>query len=280
MDRQGFIDFNNQISPEKSGRAGSYAQAIMILDEALQHQDVVDLKGQSLYDITDIKILDEVSSFVRAETRKVRKKQQSIFDHVNEFPPSYARDYFCSSALTSLKKYVLYLQDVKLADEIVAHEDNPQKISKKLIAHFDLTKEGEDIESVTNRRKGQDYFRRMVLANYNSRCALTGIDIPQLLMASHIIPWRDKSHKKERLNPCNGICLSALYDKAFDKGFITFLPDDFSVRLSSALRENESKEYFDQHFGCIIGKKLTLPSEFKPNREFLAYHCKEVFLGL
>ena len=163
---------------------------------------------------------------------------------------------------------------------IVHAETNPHTISTRLIKYFDLTKEGEDVASESKRRKGQDYFRRMILANYNCRCALTGIDMPQLLLASHIIPWKDKSHKKERLNPENGICLSALYDKAFDKGLITFSPDDYAVCLSSALRENETKDYYDQHFGCIVGKKLTMPNEFMPNRDFLAYHKENVFVGI
>ena len=46
----------------------------------------------------------------------------------------------------------------------------------------------------------------MILKNYGTQCAITGIDIPQLLMASHIIPWSDKAHKQYRLNHCNGIC--------------------------------------------------------------------------
>ena len=102
MDKQGFIDFNARLSSEKSRRAGSYASAIAILDEVLQHQNVVDLNGQSLYEISDTNTLDKVSSFVRAETRKMRKNQQNIFDNVNEDQKSYARNYFCSSALTSL----------------------------------------------------------------------------------------------------------------------------------------------------------------------------------
>lgn len=56
------------------------------------------------------------------------------------------------------------------------------------------------------------------------------------------------------LNSCNGICLSALYDNAFDKGLITISPDDYSVRLSSALRECESQEYYAKHFGSIKGQ--------------------------
>ena len=280
MDRQGFIDFNTQLSPENSGKADSYAQAIKILDEVLPYQNVIDLHGQSLYDLHDVSVIEEVLLFVNGEVKKMKNNMQNIFDHGRPNQKSYPLKSFCSAALKSLKKYAQYELEVMAADRIVAQETNPRTISKKLIAHFDLTKEGKDIASETKRRKGQEYFRRMILANYGDRCALTGIDIPQVLLASHIIPWSDKSHKRDRLNPCNGICLSALYDKAFDKGLITFSPDDLSVQLSSALRENESKEYFNRHFGCIIGKKLTLPAEFKPNLDFLAYHRDKVFVGL
>lgn len=168
---------------------------------------------------------------------------------------------------------------VEGANLIVKKETNPHTISKRLIQYFDLTKEGEDIISETKRRKGQEYFRRMILANYGFRCALTGIDIPQLLLASHIIPWKDISHKNERLNPCNGICLSALYDKAFDKGLITISPDNYSIILSSSLREYESQEYYDRHFGCIDGRQIFTPNDFKPSKDFLAYHRDHVFKG-
>ena len=55
--------------------------------------------------------------------------------------------------------------------------------------------------------------------------------------------------------------------------------DDYSVVLSSVLHENETKEYFDKHFGIIIGRKLMMPTEYLPNREFLAYHRDKVFVG-
>ena len=277
MDRQGFIDFNIRLSTENSRKATSYAQAIRILDEVLVYQNVIDLHGQSLYDIPNVATIEDVLRFVNDEVKKMKNNQHNIFDYGRPNQRSYPLKSFCSAALKSLKKYALYEQEVKAADTIVALESNPRMISKKLITHFDLTKEGEDVVSVTKRRKGQDYFRRMILSNYNYCCALTGIDIPQLLIASHIIPWEDKKHKLDRLNPCNGICLSALYDKAFDKGLITFSPIDYTVCLSPALREHETQEYFNQHFGIIIGRKLTLPTEFLPKREFLEYHNECIF---
>lgn len=279
MDKQGFIDFNTRLSPENSGKAPSYAMAINILDKVLQYQSVIDLHGQSLYDVRDTETIEAVLQLVGDEVKKMRRNEPNIFDYGKPNQRSYPLKNFCSSALRSLKQYAQYEQEVVVADGIVAQERNPRTISTKLIAHFDITKEGEDKISLTRQRKGQDYFRRMILANYGGRCALTGIDIPQLLLASHIIPWADKSHKKDRLNPSNGICLSALYDKAFDQGLITISPDDYSVVLSSVLRENETKEYFDKHFGIIIGRKLMMPTEYLPNRDFLAYHKDKVFLG-
>ena len=277
MDKQGFIDFNTRLSPENSGKADSYARAIRILDEVLAHQDLIDLHGRSLYDVRDTETIEAVLRFVSQEVKKMKRNEPNIFEYGKPNQRSYPLKNFCSSALRSLKQYAQYEQEVVVADGIVAQERNPRTISTKLIAYFDITKEGEDKISLTKQRKGQDYFRRMILANYGGRCALTGIDIPQLLLASHIIPWAEKAHKQDRLNPCNGICLSALYDKAFDQGLITISPDDYSVVLSSVLRENETKEYYDKHFGCIKGQKLTLPTEYLPSREFLAYHREKVF---
>jgi hypothetical protein len=196
MDRKGFIDFNTRLSPENSGKADSYARAIMILDEVLPYQNVIDLQGRSLYELSDVTAIDDVLRLVNEEVKKMKNQQQNIFD------------------------------------------------------------------------------------DYGGRCALTGISVPQLLLASHIIPWADKSHKKDRLNPCNGICLSALYDKAFDKGLFTISPDDYTIQLSSALREYGTQEYFDKQFGSISGKQIAMPIDYKPNRDFLAYHRDHVFVGI
>ena len=119
----------------------------------------------------------------------------------------------------------------------------------------------------------------MVLSNYQERCAISGINITELLVASHIVPWVD-SNPQQKLNPENGICLSSLYDKAFDRGLITISPDDFTICLSSALLEYESQDYFDKYFNCFNGNKMVMPIEHKPNRDFLAYHREKIFKGV
>ena len=275
MDKQGYIDFNLMLSPDKSGKADSYARAIAILEEVLKYQNVINLNGQSLYEISDIGTIEALEDLVKVEVKKMKNNEKNIFDYGRPNQRSYPLKNFCSAALRSLKDYIQYEHDVNAADAIVAREHNPQDISKCLIKHFDLTKEGSDVLSLTKHRKGQNYFRRMVLTNYGGRCALTGIDIPQLLLASHIIPWTD--NKKERLNPCNGICLSALYDSAFDQGLIGF-DSNYRTILSTRIKENEGKDYFDKYFAPIANKELTMPSIYKPDIRFLEWHMDEIFL--
>ena len=123
-------------------------------------------------------------------------------------------------------------------------------------------------------RVNQNVFRQIVLANYDGKCGLSGIDVPELLIASHIKPWADDV--ENRLNPENGICLSALYDKAFDKGLMSFL-DDMTAIFSDRLENNVGKDYFDQYFEPVRGKKLITPKKYHPNPEFLEWHRDCIF---
>jgi len=123
-------------------------------------------------------------------------------------------------------------------------------------------------------RVNQNVFRQMVIANYSCKCAITGIDILDLLFASHIIPWA--TNEQERLNPENGICLSALYDKAFDKGLIS-VNERYEVILSSALNKNSGKGYFAKYFAPIEKVNLQMPQKYLPKREFLEWHWDCVF---
>ena len=70
--------------------------------------------------------------------------------------------------------------------------------------------------SFTKTRRHQSFFRRTILATYQSQCCVTGNPVPELLRASHIIPWSES--EELRLKPINGLCLSATFDAAFDRG--------------------------------------------------------------
>ena len=125
-------------------------------------------------------------------------------------------------------------------------------------------------------RVNQNIFRQIVLSNYNRKCAITGIDLPDLLVASHIIPW--SKNEKERLNPENGICLSALYDRAYDKGLIG-ITEKYQIILSSELKTKEKKGFYPLIFGSLNGLALQLPQKYLPKKEFLQFHLDTVFRG-
>lgn len=123
-------------------------------------------------------------------------------------------------------------------------------------------------------RVNQHVFREMVLANYATRCAITGINIPSLLVASHIIPW--SVNEKERLNPENGICLSPLYDRAFDQGLIGITPD-LTIQVSSTLKAYDKEPFHQTHFAALHGAKLRAAEKYKPRKEFLEWHNQTIF---
>lgn len=123
-------------------------------------------------------------------------------------------------------------------------------------------------------RVNQHVFRQIVLSNYESKCAITGITIPDLLLASHIVPW--SHNEQERLNPENGICLSALYDKAFDRGYIGINPQ-MQIVLSPLLKKEERHDFFQQHFGALSGQEISAAKKYLPRKEFLEYHLDVVF---
>lgn len=78
-------------------------------------------------------------------------------------------------------------------------------------------------DALVQARVGQGKFRNDVASLWGKGevCALTGIAVPELLIASHIKPWRD-SDDAQRLDPCNGLLLAAHVDKAFDKYLLSF----------------------------------------------------------
>ena len=91
-----------------------------------------------------------------------------------------------------------------------------------------------EAERLAVRRVGQDIFRRGLLEYWDGRCAITGLDVPDLLRASHIKPWADCNTDAERLDVFNGLLLAPHLDAAFDAGFIT-IAEDGTVLLSDAL---------------------------------------------
>jgi predicted restriction endonuclease len=126
-----------------------------------------------------------------------------------------------------------------------------------------------EVERMVKTRRLQTFFRNTVLASYESRCALTGMAIEKLLIASHIIPWSE--NEKRRADPTNGICLNALHDKAFDRHLITF-DEDYRLVVSNILKSGDIPEFQTINFTKLEGTKLTMPHRFTPDTQALEEH--------
>jgi len=120
-------------------------------------------------------------------------------------------------------------------------------------------------------REGQDEYRRKLLEECPF-CPITMINEESLLIASHIKPWA-VSDPIERIDPNNGFILSPLYDKLFDRGYITF-SEDKRVSISNWLSRQVKER---------IGIKDNQLFQFMPinaeRAKYLEYHRQTVFKG-
>lgn len=150
-------------------------------------------------------------------------------------------------------------------------EPTPDEADEFLVPE-DFT--GETRQVITEQRIKQTFFRRAVLSSYGGRCCMSRVSEPRLLIASHIVPW--SKDKQNRLNPSNGLCLSAIHDRAFDKGLIT-LSDDFKIIVSDELKRRDDA-FVQSVFLPLEGISIELPERFTPSLNFVVWHRNELFV--
>lgn len=195
--------------------------------------------------------------------------------------------YLLSIHIKRKKLYALYsaqdllvenAKDIKTIPITYTHDAidssspaSPEQI-KKLIRYYirelkERTKT--DIRREIYIRLYQSYFRQQLMQYWEGKCALTGIEIKEVLRASHIKPWSESNHE-ERLDCHNGILLIANYDALFDKGLITFTNNGHML-VSSRLSLQQQ-----QQLGLHSDMRLRKPLE-KEFHIFLDWHRKNIF---
>lgn len=269
MTQQGFEEYVITVFDCNSGAAKSYITALHIIDEMFGFDDVFGLRGKSICCIDDEALLTRIYQFVCSQQRLFKKGEYSFFRNINAGQVSYPRSSFCSAAIRQLIDYCRYCREEELAMSIIDGKKKGTAISQKLISYFAIDKEGKDAQVQTKIRLGQSYFRKMVLANYDNKCCITGLDVPQILRASHIVAWAED--KKNRMNPENGLCLSATYDAAFDKHLISF-DEQYQMILSKEIKDYYTNDVVKEYFGKFEGKKINLPKLYLPSQKLLEKH--------
>ena len=120
-------------------------------------------------------------------------------------------------------------------------------------------------------RQGQGIYREKLLAECPF-CPITMINDERLLIASHIKPWAVASDK-ERLDHKNGFMLSPLYDKLFDRGFMTFT-EDRKIVLSNWISPANKKR-----LGIIDGQFVQMLPLDEDRQVYMQFHRSSVFKG-
>lgn len=153
--------------------------------------------------------------------------------------------------------------------------DKPQVSAATLAAMLtvDMAKLGAtEREALVRRRVGQALFRDALLDLWNGRCAVSGLDVPELLRASHAKPWAECASDAERLDPFNGLLLAPHLDALFDRGYLTF--DERGTAIWSAALPEEACAALGFADSTFVLRWID------PRHEsYLEYHRAHIFRG-
>ncbi|WP_295451197.1 HNH endonuclease [uncultured Thiodictyon sp.] len=123
-------------------------------------------------------------------------------------------------------------------------------------------------QALIDARLGQGDFRTRLMERWDAACAVTGCDQPQVLRASHMKPWRS-SNNTDRLNPHNGLLLSANVDALCDRGLVSF--QDNGTMLISTQVSQTTRNLLD--LPASLRKQL-----HDEEKGFLTFHRDTIFL--
>ncbi|MGI0012402.1 MAG: HNH endonuclease [Nitrososphaera sp.] len=152
--------------------------------------------------------------------------------------------------------------------KVVSEDDFADAIRS---GNIDLVKEVLTSESraSSSLRNGQAALRKLTRARYSNQCALCDVGEPELLVASHIIPWSMDEACRGAL--ANVICFCSLHDRLFEEGRI-IIDDNYDVIFSEKFLNECSRSKAYKAFRGITNKTLRMPSSEPPNMSFLHRH--------
>lgn len=265
-----------------SNKASSYIRALELLDQILEKTNLFD--EQAFWSINSIETVGRLYEYAL----EYQKQDGSVFLQQN-LPTSYGRNGYYSAALKSYQQFLVIHQyeeqlwsvyresdsaEIDLSSRLANQEVSSAELLLDLKEFEEQGREGGEVLREVKARLGQSFFRKMILEQYSSQCCVTGLNIPEVLRASHIVGWAED--EKNRLNPANGLCLSATYDAAFDRHLISF-DEDYRMILSPSLREFYSNEAFKTQFLKYEGAKIKLPVRYSPDHVLLSRHRDNLY---
>jgi hypothetical protein len=120
-------------------------------------------------------------------------------------------------------------------------------------------------------RRHQGQFRRGLEKKWNGSCAVTKCCAREVLRASHIKPWKEATNA-ERLNPENGLLLSATFD-AFVRCWAYYFKNGGGIIISAKLAASDREM-------LSLSDSLKLSQSPTPEQQkFLKIHRQNAGLG-
>ena len=269
MIKTAFTDYIKATNVAGSQKANSYIRAIDILNQLISSESF------GFYDCVDVWKVDSVERLYQLYLfvlQQSKKKENNLWQ-IEGIAPSYLANGFCSAALHYFMKFLVEFKFEQQLLNNLNKEENPVYTAdlnypNVLLDGIDQ-REGCEVVREVNVRTNQNVFRKAILKIYNQSCCVTGLNIPEINRASHIVPWVED--KKIRLDPANGLCLSATYDAAFDKHLIS-LDEDYRIILSKYIKDFYTTNRVNDYFFKKEGSKITLPNSYKPKQSYLEKH--------
>jgi putative restriction endonuclease len=127
-------------------------------------------------------------------------------------------------------------------------------------------------EQTIRARRGQGEFRRNV-CKVERCCRITGVQNQDLLVASHIKPWRSCASSDERLDGHNGFLMAPHVDRLFDRGFIAFR-DDGQILVSPRICVEDI-----QSLGLLDALSRNVGDFAAGQKHYINYHRTQIFLS-
>ncbi|MBI5916729.1 MAG: HNH endonuclease [Bacteroidetes bacterium] len=127
------------------------------------------------------------------------------------FRPDFFVEYVRN--LETLHAFGESQQDFAILEEVTRTEVVP---NTEMVQQVSAPRQ--EVVRTISKKQRDNSFRARVLRAYNYKCAFSGIQL-RLVDAAHIVPV---SYETSTDETSNGIALSAIHHKAYDKGLITF----------------------------------------------------------
>lgn len=199
-------------------------------------------------DSYQVEFLNTKSLFIDELARKFKQLSINVFTASNEI------------LLAALLKRACQLAS-SLPNQAA---NNYERVLIDALAELPKSSLGTEVERMVRQRIGQDAYRKAMLDYWGNACSVTGLELPEVLRASHAKPWADCENDAERLDVYNGFLLTANLDALFDRFLISF---DFvgNIIISKKINELEWSK-------IGLSKDLKLRWLSEKHSKYIEYH--------